>query len=237
MESHENTAILLAAGGGSRLAAALADKVLWDLAGKPVVRWSADAFAAAGVAGRLVVAYRDAAQRVRLEHALTGLSLPVSYVRGGKERQASVRLALESAGGSGGFTFIHDAARPLIRPDTLRALLQTARRAGSSVLAHRVIDTIREAADTGVPERAFLREPTRERLWAMETPQVFPTAAILRAHQDLDTPVTDDAAAAQRAGISVTLVENPHPNPKITRPADIPWLEFLAARFGPEFPQ
>ncbi len=229
METKNNTAVLLAAGSGSRLSGALADKVLWPLAGKAVVRWSADAFAAAMVVGRIIVTYRDAAQLSRLEHLLAGLPLPLAYVRGGAQRHDSVRLALESPGISDGLTFIHDAARPLIRAETLRTLLRTAERAGSAVLAHRVTDTIKESPAAGVPERATFREPPREHLWAMETPQVFSTEAIQRAYRALDTPVTDDAAAAQRAGIPLTLVENPRPNPKLTRPADIPWLEFLAA--------
>ncbi len=232
MEFLNNTAVLLAAGSGSRLSGALADKVLWNLAGKPVVRWSADAFAAAGVVERIIVTYRDGAQLSRLEHLLAGLSLPLTYVRGGAQRHDSVRLALENPGENSALTFIHDAARPLIHPDTLRALLETARRTGNAVLAHRVADTIREAPAADVPERTALREPPRERLWAMETPQVFPTEAIRRAYRALDSPVTDDAAAAQRAGMPLTLVENPRPNPKLTRPADIPWLEYLAARIG-----
>ncbi|MCC5804846.1 MAG: 2-C-methyl-D-erythritol 4-phosphate cytidylyltransferase [Opitutales bacterium] len=230
MEILNNTAVLLAAGSGSRLSGAVADKVLWDLAGRAVVRWSADAFATAGVVGRMIVTYRDAPQLSRLEHLLSGLTVPVSYVRGGAQRHDSVRLALGQTRAVAGFAFIHDAARPLIRPDTLRALLDTARRTGNAVLAHRVTDTIKEAPGPEVPEQTALREPPRERLWATETPQVFPAEAILRAYSALDTPVTDDAAAAQSAGISLTLVENPYPNPKLTRPADIPWLEYLAAR-------
>jgi 2-C-methyl-D-erythritol 4-phosphate cytidylyltransferase len=42
--------------------------------------------------------------------------------------------------------------------------------------------------------------------------------------------VTDDAAAVEFLGRPVALLENPHPNPKLTTPADLALLELLASR-------
>jgi 2-C-methyl-D-erythritol 4-phosphate cytidylyltransferase len=42
--------------------------------------------------------------------------------------------------------------------------------------------------------------------------------------------VTDDAAAVELLGQAITLEENPHPNPKLTTPADFAYVEFLLAR-------
>ena len=39
--------------------------------------------------------------------------------------------------------------------------------------------------------------------------------------------ITDDAAAVETLGHAIALLENPHPNPKLTTPADLAYLEFL----------
>jgi 2-C-methyl-D-erythritol 4-phosphate cytidylyltransferase len=39
--------------------------------------------------------------------------------------------------------------------------------------------------------------------------------------------VTDDTAACELIGQAVRLVEHADPNPKLTTPADVPWLELL----------
>jgi 2-C-methyl-D-erythritol 4-phosphate cytidylyltransferase len=121
--------------------------------------------------------------------------------------------------------FIHDCARPLIRPSQLVALHKIVRRERAVVLAHRVIDTIKEHRAEG-----RLRTLPRERLWAMETPQVFARDLIVRAYDRITARrkrVTDDAQAVEQLGHAVALLENPFPNPKLTMPADLGYLEYL----------
>ena len=124
--------------------------------------------------------------------------------------------------------FIHDCARPLIRAEQLVALHKIVRREQAVVLAHRVTDTIKEHRDD-----ARLRTLDRSRLWAMETPQVFSRELIARAYarvQARKLHVTDDAQAVEQLGHSIALLENNQPNPKLTTPADLEYLEFLLAR-------
>jgi 2-C-methyl-D-erythritol 4-phosphate cytidylyltransferase len=67
----------------------------------------------------------------------------------------------------------------------------------------------------------------------METPQVFDRDLICRAYAAVRARglrVTDDAAAVEAIGHPVAVLENQHPNPKLTTPADLPWLEFLLNR-------
>jgi 2-C-methyl-D-erythritol 4-phosphate cytidylyltransferase len=123
--------------------------------------------------------------------------------------------------------FIHDCARPLIRPEQLVALHKIVRRQRAVVLAHRVTDTIKERR-----ARGRLRTIDRSRLWAMETPQVFSRDLIERAYAHASTRrrrITDDAAAVEGLGHRIALLENPHPNPKLTTPQDLAYLEFLLA--------
>jgi len=215
-------AILLAAGSGTRMGGAVTDKVLAPLAGRPVFAHSAAAFMASGVADYYVVLYRDQRQMTELAaYAPT----PSVLVRGGRERQDSVMNALAALPDDIAYVFIHDCARPLVRPEQLVALHKIVRRENAVVLAHRVTDTIKEHRDD-----ARLRNLDRSRLWAMETPQVFARDLIVRAYARVAArglAITDDAAAVETLGQPVALLENPHPNPKLTTPADLNYLEFL----------
>ena len=226
-------AILLAAGQGRRMREAVADKILAPLAGRPVFAHSAAAFAARGVADFYVVVYRDARQSLELScYAPT----PALFVQGGRERQDSVANALAGLPDDIDFVFIHDCARPLIRPDQLTALLKAVRRDGAVVLAHRVTDTVKQVARArrrGSPVRGRAATLDRARLWAMETPQVFARDLVIRAYarvQRRGLRITDDAQAVEQLGHPVTFLENPHPNPKLTTAADLALVEFLLSR-------
>lgn len=218
-------AILLAAGSGSRMQGAVLDKVLAPLAGRPVFAWSAAAFMQSAIADLYVVVYRDQRQMMELSaYAPT----PSVLVQGGRERQDSVARALAALPADIEYVFIHDCARPLIRPEQLVALHKIVRKESAVVLAHRVTDTIKEHRDD-----ARLRTLVRSRLWAMETPQVFARDLVTRAYARIERrrqPITDDAQAVELLGHPIALLENPHPNPKLTTPADLPYLEFLLAR-------
>ena len=206
------------------MAGTVPDKVLAPLAGRPVFAHSAAAFAASGVADLYVVVYRDRSQMTALSAFAPTPSL---LVKGGRERQDSVAASLAALPGDIDYVFIHDCARPLIRPEELVALHKIVRRRDAVVLAHRVSDTIKEHRGGG-----RLRTIDRSRLWAMETPQVFSKALIERAYRRVAARkliVTDDAAAVELLGHPVALLENTHPNLKLTSPKDLPQLEFLLA--------
>lgn len=230
-------AVLLAGGRGQRMQGAVEDKVLVALTGQPVFSWSLAAFARAGIVDRLVVVYRDAAQRarlVRLHERSLAASLPVRWVRGGTERQHSVWNALQAVAKRVEHVFIHDCARPLVHAESLQELARAVQRDGAACLAHRVTDTIKRvpSGPSGLA-RLRLRTIDRSRLWAMETPQAFARPLIVEAYREvhrLHLAITDDASAVERTTRrGVTLVENPHPNPKITTPADLAWAEYLLA--------
>ena len=115
--------------------------------------------------------------------------------------------------------FIHDCARPLVRVEQLVALHKIVRREDAVVLAHRVTDTIKEHRGEG-----RLRTLDRSHLWAMETPQVFSRKLLCRAYDAVakrKLTITDDAAAVELLKHPIALLENPHPNPKLTTPADL----------------
>jgi 2-C-methyl-D-erythritol 4-phosphate cytidylyltransferase len=179
------------------------------------------------VADFYVIVHRGTTQlRALMAYAPT----PATFVPGGAERQHSVARALEALPDDIDYVFIHDCARPLVRAGQLIALHKIVRRENAVVLAHRVTDTIKEHRDN-----AHLRTLDRARLWAMETPQVFSRELITRAYArviEKKLRITDDAQAVELLGAPIALLENPHPNPKLTAPADFAWLEFLLSK-GP----
>ena len=107
--------ILLAAGSGSRMNGAVTDKVLAPLAGRPVFAHSVAAFMASSIADFYVVVYRDPRQMTEL---MAYAPTPSALVQGGRERQDSVMNALAALPDDIAHVFIHDCARPLIRPGT-----------------------------------------------------------------------------------------------------------------------
>jgi 2-C-methyl-D-erythritol 4-phosphate cytidylyltransferase len=218
-------AILLAAGSGKRMAGTVADKILAELGDRPLFSHSAAAFAESGVADLFVVVYRD--QRQMLELAACAPT-PAVFVRGGRQRQDSVAHALAALPPDIGEVFIHDCARPFVRVEQLVALHKIVRREQAVVLAHRVTDTVKLHHASG-----HLKSLDRSRLWAMETPQVFNRDLIVRAYARVAQKklrITDDAAAVELLKHPVALLENPHPNPKLTTPADLAYFEFLRSR-------
>ncbi len=234
-------AIFLCAGRGTRMKAVADDKVLAKVAGKPVFLHSVEAFVESGLTSTFVFVFRSVAQKRQLEKTVRALRLAptqrIIYVRGGVERQESVRHALEALPPTVEWVFIHDAARPMVRAPLIRRFASLAKSRGSAVFAHRVIDTIKELPSSADPDEAVpARTLERSRLWATETPQIFRRAEILAAYNALaeSRRVTDDAQAMEIAGKPVFFYENPEPNPKLTTPRDIAYAEFLFAEREPK---
>jgi 2-C-methyl-D-erythritol 4-phosphate cytidylyltransferase len=121
---------------------------------------------------------------------------------------------------------VQDAARPCTSAVLIEATIAAARKDGAAVAAQPVSDTIKESADG-----AFIsRHLDRSRLWAVQTPQTFQTKVILRALakiREKGLSVTDDTAACELIGQPVKLVSGFGPNPKLTFPDDVPYVELL----------
>jgi 2-C-methyl-D-erythritol 4-phosphate cytidylyltransferase len=230
MPTEPDILILLAAGSARRMQGMVEDKVCVPLAGKPAFLHSLAAFAAAGCVGRVIVAHRDEAQRHRMSELLAshGGALRVdAWVMGGEERRDSVLAALEAAGEGDPLVHVHDGARPLVTPGAIRLVRERAAATGAAILASRSADTVKLER----PGTATIgSSPDRQLVWSAETPQVFRLGIVREAYRKARLAghrVTDDAAAVSLAGHEVSLVENPDPNPKLTRPADLAVAEAI----------
>src|SRR5438132_11874454 len=104
------SAVVVAAGSGSRAGGA---KQWRALAGRPVVRWSAEALLAAG-AQRLAVVVPAGEESLAAE-ALAGLPR-WRATAGGATRAESVQAGLAALDGDDDeIVLVHDAARPFVR--------------------------------------------------------------------------------------------------------------------------
>ena len=219
-------ALVVAAGSGERLGAGT-PKAFVVLAGRPLVTWSLDAIAAAGIP-RAVVAVppgHGAAGEEALALLADRFALGLAVVEGGATRSESVRNALDAAGEVEAVA-VHDAARPLAEPEIFTRTLAALAEVDCAVAAARMTDTIKEAG----PDGRVVRTHDRSRLWAIQTPQAF-RAAVLRRALDVPADVlaaaTDDAWLVERAGGSVRVIESPPANFKVTTPHDLAIAESL----------
>lgn len=216
---------MVAAGSGSRLGAAQ-PKALVKLRGVTLVRRSVDALAAGGVEQVVVTVPRGLEPEFRA--ALEGVLVPATCVVGGATRQDSVRIGLAAvAAPDRAVVLVHDAARALVPPTVVRAVASAvAGGAGVAIPVVPVVDSIRRivGASSQVVDRAPLR--------SVQTPQGARLGELRRAHDLLVAEaleVTDDAAACEHAGLSVTLVDGHRDAMKITEPVDLVLADAILA--------
>lgn len=224
--------LLLAGGRSSRMGAATADKILHPIRGVPLFRYSLDGFAACPNIRHAIVVHRDDEQRNELEKITANSSnIRIHWTPGGRERRDSVANGLDALPKAVRLVFIHDCARPLVRPEIVAELAGLALEDGAACLAHRITDTVKQVESTGGNVRRIRpADLDRNRLWATETPQAFQRELVVEAYRAVRTgnlSVTDDLAAVSAFGHAVSFLENPHPNPKATRPRDLQYLTFL----------
>lgn len=220
------SAIIVAAGQGTRMGPQVA-KLFLELNGCPIVAHTWRRFDQAECIDEIRMVVRDGTQA-----AFAALAEAYKFkkrfqlVAGGKERQDSVWNGLESLSPGTELVAIQDAARPCTSPALIAATVAAAREIGAAVAAQPVTDTIKESSDGKLIERTL----DRSRLWAVQTPQTFRVEIIRRALSVVRQKgllVTDDTAACELIGQPVQLVLSTDPNPKVTRPEDLPSVEAL----------
>jgi 2-C-methyl-D-erythritol 4-phosphate cytidylyltransferase len=141
-----------------------------------------------------------------------GIDKVSKVVPGGKLRQDSVRMGLETLNGQHDLVLIHDGVRPMVEPDLVEAVIRTA-------LKHR-------AAISALPATY-----DRTKVWMVQTPQAFHYKDILKAHREALknglTKATDDAFLVEKLGIPIRVVLGSERNIKVTTPHDLALAQFL----------
>jgi 2-C-methyl-D-erythritol 4-phosphate cytidylyltransferase len=141
-------------------------------------------------------------------------------VAGGKERQDSVRLALEAVGSEAKIVLVHDAVRPFLTVRMVEDVVKAAQETGAAIIAVPMRDTVKQVNADRLIEQTVDRQP----LWLAQTPQAFRKDWLQEAHQKAQAEgvvATDDAYLLERMGRRVMVVEGSGENIKVTRPEDM----------------
>ena len=221
-----NSALLVAAGKGTRMGPGV-DKLFLEVAGRPVVAHTWQRFNDAACISEIVLVVREGMQPAFAGLAAKfNLQKPHRFVAGGAERQDSVWNGLAALSPETEIVAIQDAARPCTSEALIAATIQAARETGAAVAAQPMTDTVKESANGKLISRTL----DRAQLWTVQTPQTFRVEVISRALTEVRRRgllVTDDTAACELIGQPVRLVRSESPNPKVTLPSDLTYVETL----------
>ena len=236
MENEENagtvSVILPAAGSGERMGGDVRKPFL-SLGGEPILfRTCRRLREVADVLEIIVAVHPDDLtymQNDRWEEARqAGIELVVA---GGKCRAQSVWNALEVVSAKAELVAVHDAVRPFVPVDVIRALISTARKRGAAVPIVPLGDTPKRIEGDRIVET-----PRRTGMVRVQTPQVFQSDLLIEAYEyrmntgGLNEGITDDAQLVEALGREVVAVFGSELNMKITSPADMRIAEaFMAA--------
>ena len=219
-------AVIVAAGASTRFGDE--DKLLADLAGRPVVAWSLAAYEACPSVERIVVVASSAS--VPAIEPIAHRWAPAKFMQvvpGGLRRRDSVEAGLRASRSR--YVAIHDGARPLVTTAAIERCIAAAEGRPGAISAVPVTDTIKEVRDS-----LIMAHPDRAGLWAAQTPQVVLRQAWLDAAAAGDDDETDDAAMLDRLGLQVVVAKGDPENIKITRPLDLEFARVILQQRGLE---
>ncbi|WP_139653717.1 2-C-methyl-D-erythritol 4-phosphate cytidylyltransferase [Raoultibacter phocaeensis] len=221
-ENPKTAAIILAGGTGERFGKE-GGKQLVEIAGKPILTWSAEAFDAVGDIGLIVIVCPEDRCDEYLKRAIDAFPFvtPVVVAPSGPSRQESAFSGLECVPDEFEYVVLHDGARPLISPDMITHTINVLKGnidCDGAVVAHPAVDTLK-VVENGV----IVGTPDRRVFWNAQTPQVFRAGIYRRAHASALSDGfmgTDDSSLIERLGGRVLVVEGKRDNIKLTVPED-----------------
>ena len=236
MEKKRCTAIVLAAGSGSRMHSNV-PKQFMELRDKPLIWYALNAVERSAVMDDciLVTGAQDISYVQQEIIGKYGFTKVDRVIAGGRERYESVARALEAiwneemkVANRDGYVFIHDGARPFLTRQILEDTYAAAYAYGACAAAMPVKDTIKIADQEGYA----VQTPNRSSVWMVQTPQVFETQLICRAYrklmdqlprlQEQGVQITDDAMVVETMlNHRVKLVPASYENIKVTTPEDM----------------
>lgn len=242
MEKKYCTAVVLAAGKGSRMGSKTAKQYL-EIGRRPVVSYALEAFQASPLVNEIILmtdeAHIDYCRNEIVE--VYGFTKVSTVAVGGSERYESVWKALcrlrdgnlwededKRRARREGYVLIHDGARPFVTIDIIERAYRAVEKWDACAVGMPVKDTIKLVDENGLIKES----PERRLVWQAQTPQGFHVPFILQAFerqmQAECAGVTDDAMVVQnQMGVEVHMVEGSYENIKITTPEDLEIAEIL----------
>ena len=212
-QNRKIAALIVAAGGGSRVGGGM-PKQFRDLGGRPMLRWSHDAFASHPDVDLVLTMIAEE----QIDHARCILSN--AWVEtGGASRRESVARGLRHLALAGVTqVLIHDAARQFLSVEVIDRVLAGLGSADGAMPVLPVADTLARSLDDILGETV-----PRDGVVRVQTPQGFHLQAVIAAHAawPADAEATDDAQMVRRLGGRVALVQGDAMLEKITYPDDM----------------
>ena len=218
-------AVIVAAGSSRRMGGV--DKLFASLDGRPLLAWTMEVFQNCQAIHQVILVVSE--QRLGAARHLAeqqGWSKVKQICAGGERRQDSVAQGLSRLSDCG-WVVIHDGARPCTTSDIIERGLAEAAHTGAAVAAVPVKDTIKVVSEGLVQET-----PNRQKLWVVQTPQVFRFDIIERAYRQPAGEVTDDASLVEKLGQEVRVYMGSYDNIKVTTREDLAWAALLLRNRG-----
>ena len=220
-------AIVAAAGRGARLKSST-PKPLIILDKEPLIIHTLRSLSRISCISRIIVAvnqkdFREIRDKIKI-HNLDSL---IKLVLGGRTRRQSVENALGEIPAKTDLVLIHDCARPFIDKEIILRAIKEAKKFGAAVVAVPIKSTLKQIKRLRFgpykKEYTFVAKTIdREKIWDIQTPQVFKKDLILKAYRRFkDKNVTDDASLVERLGVKISLVRGSYFNIKVTTPEDL----------------
>lgn len=220
MLQHEY-AVIVAGGKGTRIKSTTPKQFL-ELAGKPILLHTIEAFYR--YSKDITVILVLPADAFDTWHSIVNtynFKYPVVLQEGGESRFQSVKKGLACIE-TKGLVAIHDGVRPLVTTEVIQSSFKLAGERGSAVAAVPLKESVR------VTEGDQTKALDRSKYRLVQTPQTFDVDLIKKAY-DLpeDSSLTDDASVAERWGHTISLFEGNYENIKVTTPEDLTIAEVL----------
>lgn len=191
------TAILLAAGSGTRFGADK-NKVYVEIFGKPIVEYSLEVFDANKSIDDIIIVVKQGEEQI-IQNILSqgNFSKTITIVIGGATRKESVYNALRKTNAD--ITIIHDSARPAIKNEYIDKALEEMQNYKGVSIGVKSKDTIKITDDAGIIKSTTQRKNT----WIVQTPQCFYKEELIKAHEKFkfDESITDDCMLLERMRI------------------------------------
>lgn len=224
-----NTAVVLAAGNGTRMGIDKS-KLLIEIGGKTVIERSVAVFENMAEIDEIIVVCRECDVE-RFSELLPQDN--ITFVIGGKTRQESVKNAVETIDDCD-YIIIHDGARPLVTQETVVKTLDEAQIRKAAATGVYVKDTVKVVDEN----LNIVGTPNRKNLVLIQTPQIFDFATYkqaLKKAEEEGRDYTDDCQLVENIGVECGVVIGEYENIKITTKGDVPMAEsIINARNGKE---
>ena len=213
------SAVIVAAGSSTRMNSSVR-KPLMKIGDRAVLQHTVSAFEESKIIDEIVIVcpeddipvFKELLSEINLKRQLI-------FTAGGSTRQKSVRNGVAAVSGCCDVVAIHDGARPLIKPEHIFSVVSDALDFGAAVLAVPAKDTIKIVENAEV-----ISTPPREKLFLIQTPQVFEKNKYIEAYEKAQKEgldLTDDCQLIEAAGGKIHITAGDYTNIKITTPEDI----------------